>query len=144
MEVIKDRASLKHQIALLELKQQEEKQAISDEVSHFIDDLKPKNMFSHLVGSVKGSPDLQADLLRGVVGLGTGFLTNQVLLSSFHGPFKRLVATAIQAGITSFAVKYPDTIKEKSIGFITNLLQSLKFKSDPDIDQQQFEGQSYQ
>ena len=135
MEVINNTSSLKTRIALLEARQQEEKQAVTDEVSNLMNDLKPGNLFSHFVGSVKNSPDLQADLLRGAVGLGTGFLTNKMLLSSFHGPLKRLVATAIQASITSVAVKYPDTIKEESIGFITNLLQSLKFKTDNDLDQ---------
>ncbi|MBF6608493.1 MAG: hypothetical protein ITG00_07115, partial [Flavobacterium sp.] len=119
MEVINNSVSLTKQIQLLEARQAAEKQAITDEVHKLVDSLKPGNLLSHAVDSVKNSPGLQADIMRGALGLGTGFLTNKVLLSSFHGPFKRLLATVIQAGITNVAVKYPDTIKEKSIGFVT-------------------------
>src|SRR5690606_23419092 len=112
------------------------------EVSSFLTSLKPANLLKSAIQSVKQNPDLKSDIMHGIVGLGTGFLTNKILLGSLHGPFKKILATFVQAAVTNAAVKYPETIKNKGISFLTKILQSIKFKSD-NIDQQHLTGSSY-
>jgi len=135
MELITDLVSLKRQIAFLEQKQELEKSIISLEVNSFIESLRPINLIRGLFRSINSSPDVKSDILHGIVGLGTGFLTNKLLLGSFHGPIKKILATVIQAGITNAAVKYPETIKNKTISFLTKFLQKAKFKTDLDNEQ---------
>ena len=137
MEVVTDLKSLKMRIEFLEKNRVYQKEAIIDEAHSFMESLKPANLFRSLLHSVQTSSELKSDILHGLVGVGTGFLTNKMLLSSFHGPLKNILATVVQAGITNVAVKYPDEIKAKSISFLTRMLQAIKFKSDSDIDRQQ-------
>lgn len=141
METITDIASLKKQIAFLEQKREVEKQAISEEVSNFLESIKPINLLKGLFSSVKNSPDLKADIIHGAIGIGTGFLTNKLLLGSLHGPFKKILGMVLQAGITNAAVKYPDTIKSKGISLLTKFFKSIKIKSDG-INHQHINGES--
>ena len=133
MAAITDISSLKKRIAELEQQRDEEKKEIKDEVTGLLENLKPSNLATALLHSVRTSPELRSDIMHGIVGLGTGFLTNKLLLSKFHGPLKSIIATVVQAGITNAAIKYPDEIKSKVIGFATKFLQAIKFKTEPEI-----------
>ncbi|HLA54487.1 MAG TPA: hypothetical protein VK623_00155 [Flavobacterium sp.] len=140
MEAITDLAGLKTRIAYLEQKRENEKDAISEEINHLVESLKPINLIKGLFNSVKKSPDLKSDILHGLIGLGTGFVTNKLLLGKLHGPLKGILGTVLQAGITNAAIRYPDAIKEKGISVLTKFLQSIKFK--PDVDHQQMSAES--
>ncbi len=128
--MISDVSSLKQRIAFLEQKQHFEKVEIASEFEDFKESLKPANLIKSFIGSIRKSPEVKADLLHGAVGLATGFLTNKMLLSQFHGPWKRIIALLVQAGIVNAAVKYPETIKSKVISVITGFLKSTKLKTD--------------
>ncbi len=143
MEVVTDLKSLKMRIEFLEKNRVYQKEAIINEAHAFADSLKPANLFRKLLRSVQESSEMKSDILHGLVGLGTGFLTNKMLLSSFNGPFKKILATVVQAGITNVAVKYPDEIKAKGISFLTRMLQAIKFKSDNDVNTQQDKAETY-
>ena len=133
--------NLAKRIEYLEQKSAIEKEAISTEVSDFVQSLKPINILKSVIHSVKKSPDMKADILHGLVGLGTGFLTNKILLGSLHGPLKKILSVVFQAGITNAAVKYPEAIKEKGLSLLTKFLHSIKIKSDS-VDEQHIVGSS--
>ena len=141
MEIITDIASLKRQIASLELKREVEKQAVTEEVSDFLESIKPINLLKGLFTSIKNSPSLKADLVHGAIGVGTGFLTNKLLLGSLQGPVKKILGMVLQAGITNAAVKYPEAIKSKGLSLLTNFFKSIKLKSDS-IAHQHLESES--
>lgn len=132
MDKVTDLSSLNARISFLEQKRDYDKEVIVSTFHEFLESLKPANMLRHLITSIRESHEMKTDIMHGLVGLGTGFLTNKLLLSSFHGPIKRIIATVIQAGITNAAVKYPEQIKEKSISVLTRILQAMKFKTDDD------------
>lgn len=134
MEVVYDLNSLKMRIQFLEKNRIYQREAITDEANAIVESLKPANIFRNFIHSVQGSSELKSDILHGLIGLGTGLLTNKLLLSSFHGPIKRILAVVVQAGITNVAVKYPDEIKAKSISFLTRMLQAIKFKTESNSD----------
>lgn len=134
MEKITDCTSLTSRIAFLESKRETEKQAIADEFHNLLDSLKPVNLLKKLFHSVKESPDLKSDIMHGIVGMGTGFLTNKLLLGKMHGPMKKILGTLLQFGITKAAVQYPETIKTKGLSILSNLLHAMKIK--PDIHQE--------
>lgn len=136
---ISDVASLKQRIAYLDQKRQQEKAQIVNEFSVLSEKLKPANIIRSIFSSMRQSSELKDDLIHGAVGLGTGFLTNKVLLGSLNGPLKKILGLVIQAGITNAAVKYPETIKEKGLGLVAKFLKSIKFK-EPEIDRQHESG----
>lgn len=128
METITDLAGLKMRIAYLEQKRENEKEAITNEFNGLLESLKPINLLKGLFNSVKKSPDLKSDIFHGILGLGTGFLTNKLLLGKLHGPLKKILGTVLQAGITNAAIRYPETIKEKGISLLTGFLKSIRLK----------------
>jgi len=142
MQTISNLDNLAKRIQYLEQKSAIEKDAITQEASDFMISLKPVNLLKSFIHSVKKSPDLKSDILHGLVGLGTGFVTNKILLGSLHGPFKKILGLVLQAGITNVAVKYPETIKAKGIALLTNFLHSIKIKSDS-VKQQHFDSASH-
>ena len=136
METITDIKSLKQRIAFLEQKRETEKQAITDGFSNLLESLKPVNLIKSLFRSVKGSPDLKSDIMHGIVGLGTGFLTNKLLLGRMHGPLKTVLSMLLNFGITKAAVSYPETIKNKGLSFLANVLHSMKIKSGGSVEKE--------
>lgn len=123
-----DQLTLSQAIAVLEIRQKEEKLLIKEETSEFVDSLKPINILRSIVRSVKDSPETKEDIIHGVVGLGTGFLANKVLLGSLQGPLKKILGFVMQAAITNVSVKYPEVIKNKGIDIFRNFLQAIKIK----------------
>lgn len=129
METISNVSGLKQRIAFLEQKRNYEKDEIASEFTELKESLRPANLIKNFIKSIKKSPEVKADLIHGAVGLATGFLTNKMLLSQFHGPWKRIIALLVQAGIVNVAVKYPDTIKSKVISVLTGFLKSIRLKT---------------
>ena len=123
-----DQLTLSQAIAVLEIRQQEEKLLIKEESTQFVESLKPINILRSIVRSVKDSPETKEDIIHGVVGLGTGFLANKVLLGSLQGPLKKILGFLMQSAITSATVKYPEVIKNKGIDIFRNFLQAIKIK----------------
>ena len=94
--------------------------------------MKPINILRSVVKSVRDSPETKEDIIHGVVGLGTGFLANKVLLGSLHGPLKKILGFVMQSAITSATVKYPEVIKNKGVDLVKNFLNAIKIKKDED------------
>lgn len=125
-----DQLTLAQAIAVLEIRQREEKFLIKEETAEFVDSLKPINLLRSVVRSVRDSPETKEDIIHGVVGLGTGFLANKVLLGSLQGPLKKILGFVMQSAITSATVKYPEVIKNKGIDIFKNFLHAIKIKPD--------------
>jgi len=132
MQTLNSLQTLEVHIASLEHKQKEQKEAITAEVHDFMESLKPANMLRKLFRSVNESPDLKADMLKGAIGLGTGFLTNKLLLGKINGPFKAILATILPAVMTKAAVEVPEKLKENGLSFLSKTLRSMKIQSSED------------
>lgn len=113
----------------MQSKRDYEKLSLQNEFTDFKQSLKPSNLIRGLFRDIKESSDVKNDVLRGVVGLASGFLTNKFLLGSLHGPLKTALSAIIPGLFTSFAIKTPETFKEKGLPWLTQLLQSLKIKT---------------
>lgn len=137
METITDLKSLDARIALMEQRQEENKEAIAAEFKHLVESLKPVNLIKGLFHSIKESPDLKSDLLKGAIGLGTGFLTNKLLLGKINGPVKGILAAILPAVMTKAAVSVPEKIKDDGLSFLAKTLRSMKIKNSEDkVDEQ--------
>lgn len=134
MGLITNIATLDGRIAALEAERNAKKEAMADELHDMVESLRPMNLIKSLFRSVKESPDLKADLMHAALGMGTGFLTNKLLLGRLHGPLKTLLGGLLQAGLTKAAVSYPEEIKSKGLSALAGFLQKLKIK--PDVEKQ--------
>jgi hypothetical protein len=132
MQTLNSLQTLEVHIASLERQQKEKKEAITAEFQGFMESIKPANMLRKLFRSVNDSPDLKADMLKGAIGLGTGFLTNKLLLGKINGPFKAILATILPAVMTKAAVDVPEKIKENGLSFLAKTLRSMKIQSSED------------
>ena len=129
MQTLNSLQTLEVHIAALERKQKEQKEAITEEFHGFVESIKPANLLLKLFRSVNESPDLKADMLKGAIGLGTGFLTNKLLLGKINGPFKAILAAVLPAVMTKAAVDVPAKIKENGLSFLAKTLRSMKIQS---------------
>ena len=137
MQKLNSLQSLEVHIMDLERKQKEKKEAITAEVHGVMESLKPANMLRKLFRSVSDSPDLKADMLKGAIGLGTGFLTNKLLLGNIHGPLKAILSAVLPAVMTKAAVDVPVKIKENGLSFLAKTLRSMKIQSSEDKTDEQ-------
>ncbi len=133
-----DNLTLSQAIAVLEIRQKEEQLIIKTESLELVDSLKPINILRSVVKSVRDSPETKEDIIHGVVGLGTGFLANKVLLGSLHGPLKKILGFVMQSAITSATVKYPEVIKNKGIDIFKNFLHAIKIKPDSEQEDNRY------
>jgi len=118
--------SLQQRIEFLEQRRKHEQEAIVAEFADLKEHLKPAALFRSAIASVRKSPELKADLIRGAVGLASGFLTNKVLLGKLKGPWKKIFALLVQAGFVNVAVNHTDTIRDKVLSAITGILKSIR------------------
>ena len=137
MQKLNSLQELEVHIMDLERKQKEKKAAITVEVQGFMESLKPANMLRKLFRSVNESPDLKSDMLKGAIGLGTGFLTNKLLLGKVNGPFKAILSAVLPAVMTKAAVDVPEKIKENGLSFLANTLRKMKIQSSEDKTQEE-------
>jgi hypothetical protein len=137
MQTLNSLQTLEVHIAALEHQQKEQKAAITTEFQGFMDSLKPANILRKLFRSVNESPDLKTDILKGALGLGTGFLTNKFLLGKINGPFKAILATILPAVMTKAAVDVPVKIKENGLSFLAKTLRSMRIQSSEDKTEEQ-------
>lgn len=128
MEVLTTYDELVRKIESVQLRRDQEKDALQAEFTEFKESLKPVNIIRGFFQELKSS-DVKADILKGAMGLATGFLTNKLLLGRLGGPLKTAMSAVIPGLFTSLAVKTPDTLKEKGLSMLYNFLQSIKIKT---------------
>lgn len=129
MEKLTTYEQLLRQIDAVQARREYEKVALQNEFTDFKESLKPANIIRGFFSQMRQSSDVKEDVMRGAVGLVTGFITNKFLLGKLHGPLKTALAAIIPGLFTSFAIKTPETIKEKGLPWLSKFLQLLKVKT---------------
>ena len=116
MQHLNSADKLKTAIIELESKRAQEERMLKEEFLHTYESLKPINLLKSTVNEVATSPDLQDKMINAAIGLTTGYLTNLLFQRFSDSPFKKLVGTAIQFGITHVIVKNPEVVKAIGLG----------------------------
>ncbi|HMG83027.1 MAG TPA: hypothetical protein VK559_08320 [Ferruginibacter sp.] len=116
---IHNSAGLKAAIHQLEQKQFIQKEALIDQFHETYESLKPLNIvkseFKKITNSITGSSETKGTILKTALGLGVGFLTKKIF---FRGPtniLKRLIGTAVEAGVAKLVAVNADKIVEKGV-----------------------------
>ena len=112
-------------IAELEQKAAAQKRDIRETYAAVSENLKPLNLVKSGVRSVF-SRENQGDLLNGLIGLGTGFLSRKLLVGKKNGVIGKTVGKAVQWGMAGFVSRNAEKIKEKAGVIIDKLFKKEK------------------
>ncbi len=117
---------LHQSILLLELKQANEAIILKDQFDETLASLKPINLIKNTFSEITSLPDLKDNIVNASVGLASGYISKKLLFGNTHNPFKEILGSLIQMGVTSIVSKNADSIKT----FISNTASSLMHKKD--------------
>ena len=117
--------TLRHNIALLEIKREEDWYHLKEQVNETLEHLKPMNLiksaFKGTYESVTHSPEIKDGLGKAAIGLTSGFLLKKLLFSGGGNPLLKLAGAAFQTIASNVVANNADKIKstgEKVFGFI--------------------------
>ena len=136
MITVKDNKSLNEAITFLENKQKSEGYLLKEHFEFTKEQLNPVNIVKEKFHDVVSSPGLKGKLIKGAIGLASGFLTKRFVIGSGSGMISKLAGTALQTGVSGLLMNAPnnlenlniDTIKEDGISMLQKGLGKLKIK----------------
>lgn len=94
--------------------------------------LKPINLIKNTYKEVASTLEFKNNVVRNVIGIGTGLLTRKLLMGGSHHPIKNFFGTLIQMGITNLVSRHSEDIT--NLG--GNLLQ--RFSKNRNTSQKQY------
>lgn len=83
---------LDERIQSLEYRQAQNLLAIKDQIHYTLESISPLNYLKRSIKNLVGAPDMKTDLLNGVAGLTSGYLSKKIgLFGLAKGPIRSLV-----------------------------------------------------
>jgi hypothetical protein len=107
-------ALLKERIAFLEDRQNQEIAMLKDQAHTTYESLKPMNFLKDTLEEFTTQPDLKNNVLDGIAGVTTGYLSKKLIIGTSNNPVKKLAGTLFQVGITALVAKNSSKIKAVS------------------------------
>jgi hypothetical protein len=92
--------------------------------------VKPINLIKNLFHDVTASPEIKRDLVSNVIGLGTGFLSKNLLLGALHNPAKKVLGTVFEFAVANLVSKHTDGIKTIGGNLFKHFFKKNKPKQD--------------
>ena len=112
IQKIRSVIELRESILLLEMKRENEKEGLKEQVRTTYENLRPinliKNTLNELVSTV---PDQKTNLVNTTLSLAAGYLSKKAVVGKTHKPIRQLLGTLLQIGVSSLVAKNPETIK---------------------------------
>lgn len=128
MDKITNTTELNQAILLLEAKQTLEGCILKEQFKITYESLKPINLIKSTISELAASPDFKNDLLNTTLSLAVGYLSKKVAIGSTNNPFKQILGTILQMGVTNVVSKNADGIKST----VLNLIHALFAKKEPE------------
>ena len=126
MDKITNTTELNQAILLLEAKQTLEGCILKEQFKITYESLKPINLIKSTISELAASPDFKNDLLNTTLSLAAGYLSKKVAIGSTNNPFKQILGTILQMGVTNVVSKNADGIKST----VLNLIHALFAKKE--------------
>lgn len=126
MQKISNAADLQALIRELELKTQQQEQALKFNAKSTAQSLKPVNLVRvGLSGAKKvaATRDIRSLALDTFIGIAAGYLTRKIVVGKSRNIFKRTIGTAIQAAIIKLVYRNLPMIKHKTANLISKTSQ---------------------
>jgi len=130
MEKINSAADLKIAIKQLELENSIHGQLLKEQFFYTVDSLTPANIIKRTMNDVATSPYLIDNMLGAAVGLVTGYLTKVITVGTSHNPFKKLLGTVLQFGITNIIAQHPEIFKTVGQFLMDKMLNKKEAKTE--------------
>ncbi len=135
LDIITNNKSLNAKIAMLERRQVSELSLLKEHFEYTKESLNPFHILKESFKETVSSNEFGSKLIKGAASLATGFVANKFLLGRLNSPLKRIVATALQTGVSGLMLKAPpvqmdklEKIKDQGITKVQKFLQKIKIK----------------
>lgn len=114
---------LEERIQMLDKKQAQEILGIKVEFTQFVENIKPINILKKAFKNIIESPNLKSNILDTTMSVVAGYLSKKVVTGSSENPFRKLIGTIIQTGVTLAVSKNSEGIKSKVTQLLHNILK---------------------
>ena len=105
METIDEKVALKEKISFLKNKQAEDFLVLKNQYHITIDSFKTINLIKSSIEEVITSPNLKTNLISGVIGLGTNYLTKNLFNDNSVNPLKQVFGKVLKFTLKNFIKK---------------------------------------
>lgn len=123
MEKIANTTELNAAILLLENKQTEEGFLLKEQFKITYESLKPINFIRDTFKELVTAPDFKEDLLNTSLSLAAGYFSKKLAIGSTNNPFKQILGSFLQMGVTSIVSKNSDDIRAKFMDIVSIIFQ---------------------
>lgn len=104
-------SQLQEKILLLEEKQQNDKILLKEQFKLSYESLKPINLIKDTFNELTHLSGFDGDALDTSLGIAAGYLSKKVVIGSSKNPFKKILGSIVQAGVTNYVMNNTDQIK---------------------------------
>ncbi len=101
----KEKTELKEKIAFLKSKQADDFVVLKQQYYATIDSFKPLNLIKSASQEFISSPNLKSNLINGAIGLGTNYLSKNLLNENSANPIKRVLGKVLKFALKNFIEK---------------------------------------
>lgn len=129
MDKITNVQELNSAILKLENKQAEEAILLKEQFNLTYESLKPINLVRTTLKELVTAPDLKEDLLKTSISIASGYFSKKLAVGSSDNPFKQILGSFLQMGVTNLVSKNADGIKTKFTD-ILNVIFTKKSKEE--------------
>ena len=116
MKKINSTAELKNAILLLEEKQAVQGRLLKEQYRTACEGLRPGNIAKNLFSRFSSSTDFKIGITSAAVSLAAFHFAKRAIVHSTPHPFRKLLGSLIQLGISNIVTRHPDIIK--SVGHV--------------------------
>jgi hypothetical protein len=102
MKIIDEQIELKEKIAFLKGKQADDFMILKQQYYATVASFKPLNLIKSATQEFISSSDLKSNLINGVIGLGTTYLTKNLLNENSINPIKRVLGKVLKFAMKNF------------------------------------------
>lgn len=92
-------------IARLEMERDLKFDELKDQMSITFQSMKPIHLLNGALEDIKEFPEVKSNIVQLVVSLAGGYLSKKLLLGKSKSPFKKILGSLLQYGITNFVSK---------------------------------------
>lgn len=130
MITVRDNKSLNEAIIFLEQKRQSDLYLLKEHFEFTKEQLNPINIIKDEFNDAISAPNLKGKLVKGAVGLLSGFLAKRFVIGQGAGIVGKIAGPALQAGVTGLIMKnVPNnaaSLKQDGISLLQKGLRKLK------------------
>jgi hypothetical protein len=134
MQKITSQIELRVAIQQLEQQQLIEEKLLKEQLNLAYNSVKPANILLNTIKDLGGSSELKNNLLNASVGLGAAYVSKKLFKGKSVQPLKKLIGSALIAGITNLVAENSDVIKSFGKNFF-DMLKSFSNEQSKDDDE---------